>query len=517
MNPEKNQFIVIQSCPGKQDDDGDVESVISTPGIVKNSAISSPTAISHTGHFSVNTTSQLILDGESSEYLRHFMAYRNIGTKKLVWIGAIPGDEELSLICKNPHFLKSEAISNTISVRDENIHPFQSDQFQGCLINVDNDLAVIIVALPEPFISPTGDKINHIGIVASQEDIHEYKSQISFKISAKDYFINLLQIGQAFSPFTQEIHWDEISSKGTKLIGSDNEISKGLLAAVLLLLPELYKLDLHSFITTSGLDAVSLPAPELKEDPGLQKWLRVTTKTRNNIRNYASDFHGFLLKRHIAYLYIPSMDAHDPDSINKKVTLGREALTAAHLDNANGIIVDLRFNNGGSLVPMLLTLGGVLPQGKLFSIGKSNAVHLSEDGNTLYINSPENIYGHYAGKIPNRCIDKPVAILTNSMTSSSAAFTRLALRDTVKSARVFGTKTSPTTSVNSTFHLLDGNTFNLMVDRAYNHKNEMVPLELPVDSEMEDNLEMMFDPDRDPTLIAAEEWLESLPTFGAFK
>lgn len=475
--------------------------------------ISSHVAVSQTGRFSVSYDSPLIIDKEGSVNLGNFIAYQAIATKNQIMIGAIPGDDELNYACKHPAFLQHEKIADVATIDNGSIHYFNTNQYNGCLINFNKNQSAIIVAVPKPFISQGGENVKLIGIVGNIADLNKLKINISFYISAKDFFINLLQLSQAFSPFNKEINWDSIKNQGLEFIGSETKTCRGLSAAAKFLIPALNKLDLHSFISLNGLGTASCPTAPLPENDSMKKWLAVPEATRKTIINYSSDFHGYELNQHIAYLYMPALDILDQESINKKIKNGREALIQANMDKACGVIVDLRFNYGGNLVPMLLTLGGILPSGKLFNIGENTAVYLSEDGNKLLVNTLDDIYGQYDGIIPNINRSKPVAILTNWITASSGNVTGLALRDNVAQARVFGTKTSPTASVNATFYLIDGNTLNLMIDRLYNKNGNVVPLALSVDEETgEDNLETIFNPDSDVTLNVARKWLETLPT-----
>lgn len=473
--------------------------------------VSSQIAVSQSGRFTINYHTPLIVDNKGSSGLTNFIAYQDPVTKNQLFIGAIPGEQELNLVCKNPVFLRNEKIDDVAIINDNEIYYFNANQYKGCLINFFKNKSAIIIEIPKPFVSQDGEKIKHIGIVSNIEDINKLKTSISFHITAKDFFINLLQLSQAFSPFSNEINWDAIKNKGIEFIGNETKTCRGLSAAATFLTPALNKVDSHSFITLNGLGTPSCPVAPLPEDESMKKWFSIPEATRSTIIKYSSNFHGYELNRHIAYLYIPAMDAFDPDTINKKITSGRETLTKVNIDKSCGLIIDLRFNTGGSVVPMLLTLGGVMSGGKLFSLEKTTPIYLSEDGNKLFMHSEHDIYGQYAGAIPNRNNDKPIVILTNWMTGSSGAMTRLALRDNAIQAKVFGTKTSPTASINATFYLLDGNTFNLMVGRLYNKNGMMVPLELPVDKEVVDNLQAIFDPNADIALNAAKEWLESLP------
>lgn len=473
--------------------------------------ISSNTAVSQTGRFAVTYFSPLIINKEASAALTNFLAYQDAITKSQIIIGAIPGDDKLSAVCKNPIFLQREKIADVAKIADSDIHYFKAKKYRGCVINFNNNQSALIVVVPASFINQAGETIKHIGIVGDTAEINKLKNNIYFDISAKDYFLNLLQIGQAFSPFSHKINWHLIKKQGMAFIGNENITCRGLSAAAKFLTPALHQQDLHSFVSLNGLGSDLCPSAPLPEDERMKKWFAVPEETRKSIIKYSANFHGDELNSKIAYLYIPAMEAFDPATINKKITEGRNALANAQIDHACGLIVDLRFNYGGSVVPMLLTLGGVLSSDKLFSLGKFTPIYLSEDKNKLLANHSHEIYGQYDGPSPRINHSKPIAILTNWMTASSGNITSLALRDNAAEVRVFGGETSPTTSVNATFYLLDGNTFNLTVDRFYDKKDNIVPLALPVDEVIEDHLATIFDLDVDATLHAAKNWLESLP------
>ena len=50
-----------------------------------------------------------------------------------------------------------------------------------------------------------------------------------------------------------------------------------------------------------------------------------------------------------------------------------------------------------------------------------------------------------------------------------------------------------------------------MVERIYNNQHKIVPLKLPVDEEVRDNLETIFNYGTDESINAATTWLEGLP------
>lgn len=462
-------------------------------------------AISQSGRFSVKNGTQLVIDVDKTDTLVDFMAFMELETKKSLWIGGISGDESLQSICERPTFLIKEQIADVSVIQKTDIDYFKRALYSGCQIKINNNLSALIIVRPEPFINPFGQTIKYVGIVAPESSLSNLESNISFQITATDFFMNLLQISQAFSPFTHEQNWNKIRQEGLDWIGNNTEVCKGLSAAATFLLPALKQYDSHSSISMKGLGTASCPTPPLPTDSDMQKWFSLPTTIRTSILQYTADFHGEVLKGNVSYLYIPSIEELDSESVNKVVQTGRAALARANNSTNCGLIVDLRFNMGGNVTPMLLTLGGVLPAGNLFGLGKNQPVTLQENGNTVLP------YGTYQGAPPVFTRDKPVAVITNWMTNSSGQLTRLALRDAMPIVKVFGTTTGPSASVNVTLNLLDGNVLNLMVDRIYNTHGEIVPLRLPVDEETEDDLQTVFQYEKDVSILVAADWLRSLP------
>ncbi|MFN7094996.1 MAG: hypothetical protein ACK4M7_06500, partial [Burkholderiales bacterium] len=199
--------------------------------------ISSPIAISQAGRFAINSHSSLRIDKQGSLKLTNFIAYQLINTKNYILIGAIPGEENLKAVCEHPNFLKQEGIDTGLTSRKSTTKYFHTKNYHGCWLDFAKGKAAIIIARPKPFVSENGDKINYIGIVGNSRDIAKLKSDIYFQITAKDYFINLLQLSQAFSPFSNKIDWDRIKSQGLLFIGNLDTTCRGLSAAARFLIP----------------------------------------------------------------------------------------------------------------------------------------------------------------------------------------------------------------------------------------------------------------------------------------
>lgn len=473
--------------------------------------ISSRIAVSQTGRFALEGASLLQIDARQSEALTNFIAYKDADPNNSILIGAIPGHQSLQHICKKPVFLQDEKIATISKIASRDINYFKNGSYEGCIIKFSPDQSAIIATLPLPFVNQQGDKVEYVGVVAKSEMARQLKNHLSFTVSAKDFFINLLQLSQAFSLFGSQVNWADIEQKGVDYIGSETKACRGLAAAARYLVPALYRVDFHSFISTDGLgDDPICAAPPVPDDESAKKWLAIPKELRNKIRQYAADFHEGQINPRIAYFYLPGMNAYDPKTIHERVTTGRNALNKALLNQPQGLIIDLRFNVGGSVVPMLLTFGGLLPSGKLFGIGWNTLICLSSTGNQLFVCDTQEKYGEYIGAQPIRHRPLPVAILTNWMTGSSGNIASLVLREQGVMTRVFGGATSPSTSTNATFYLLDGNNLDVMVERIYNKHGMRAPLALPVDEEIDDNMDLIFDPKTDLTLAAAVKWLESI-------
>ncbi len=470
---------------------------------VKSTKILSPIAITQTGKVAIDNKEDLTLDKELNLKLNEFTGYVNPRNSTYqILLGPIFGKDKLEEICQHPDFLLSEHITQTLPIAKQK---YLKKPFQACLIELDSKRTAMVIKLPRQFTDQQGREVKFVGIVSDTSQVDKILSNISFSISAKDFYLNLLQIGNTFSPFTQQINWQEIKHKGLTDIGNNKEICRGLYAAGQYYLPKLNELDNHSFITLNGLGTEECPKPTIPLDKGMQKWQAVPTETRKRLINYTQNFHGKTYGK-ITYIYIPAIEAYSQEKIDEAVKKGREELNKANIKNSSGIIVDLRLNTGGDVKSMLLTLGGILPEGKVFGLDPKTFVVLSEKGNRLSIGN--ETYGNYSGEKPTLARNKPVAILTNWITASSAEITALSLRRNTKQSKIFGSDTSGSLSTNQTFFLWDNNTLNLMFERIYDSHGNTAPLNLPVDNKMPDDLDHSFTDD-DQTINAAISWIQS--------
>jgi hypothetical protein len=447
----------------------------------------------------------LALDKEASSKLEQFIAYKkpNQNSYKLL-LGPIFEKTNLDAICKDPKFLVKEGFQKKVNMKSR---PFKTNSFEGCIIEVNEKQKAIVIKHPKPFTDQQGQEVNYVGIVSDNNQVDKIINNISFELDARAFYVNLLQIGNAFSPFASKLDWNAIKQEGLRYIGRDKALCKGTYAAAQFYLPKLYAFDHHSFISLNGLGTAQCPLPKVALNSNMQKWLAEPEAKRKRIIDYSQNFHG---KKYgdIAYVYIPAINAFSREEINKSVTEGRRALNDANIRTSSGLIIDLRYNLGGSIGPMLLTLGGVLSPGKIFGTTQEAIINLSEDGNTLTVNDQN--YAHYEGIKPIMSRSKPVAILTNSFTASSGEIAALGLKNNIRQSKIFGSRTSGQLSTNATFFLWDGNSLNLTFDRIYNPNGQPAPLSLSVDKETTDNLETIFKEENDITIKQAINWLHSL-------
>lgn len=467
--------------------------------------ILSTSAISQSGRVAVENRQNLMISKEENAKLNDFIAYTdpNNPVNKIL-LGPVFGKGDLTKICENPKFLLAENISQ---IPNNPLLRYFKEPHQGCTFELDSSRSVIILKHPQAFVDQSGRNIKYIGIVADTSLVPHILNNTSFAINAENFYINLLQIGNAFSPFSQELNWEEIKQQGLKYIGNTKALSKGSAAAAKFYIPKLKALDNHSTITIDGL---GIKIANVPLDPGIKKWQSMPAEIKKKIFIYSQSFHG-INYGDISYIYIPAIEAFSPQQINKFVKKGRAALEKANINNSRGVIVDLRFNAGGDIKSMLLALSVILPEGKVFGLNPTTFVTLSNDANTLLID--DEPYAQYTGEQPPASLVKrniPVAILTNWMTASSAEITALSLRNNIQASRLFGSNSSGALSTNATLFLWDGNVLNLMVDRVYDREGKIAPLSLKVDTVTPDDLKNIFSK-KDATINSAMDWLKSFP------
>lgn len=459
--------------------------------------------ISQNGRFAIDFQQPMAMSREME--LEEFMGYvdpKNTTTK--LFLGPIFGEDKLEKICANPDFLKKEKLVN---VSKPFVPQYFTKPYSGCKLALESKKVAIILEHPQKYTDQQGRDVKFIGIVADKASEEKILNHLKFAITAKDLYLNLLQLGSVYSPYSSEIAWEVIQKQGLDNIKNNQDLNEALRVANKYYIPKLHAIDHHTCII--GDKSVENSAAANVSNVKLQKWLSTPMEIKSKIWKYCADFHGKNFGD-ISYIFIPAIEAYSPEQINDYVKKGRELLRQTKLENSRGIIVDLRCNTGGNVKPMLLILGGILPEGKLFGLNAHAFVSLSSNGNKLSISDSEEIYGEYLGEKPQFKRNKAVAILTNQFTASAGEITALSLKNNMSKSKVFGKTTAGSLSTNQTFFLWNNSTFNLMFERIYNNAGKPVPLELPPDQDIEENFATMFDDEKDETINSAIHWLRGM-------
>ena len=122
-----------------------------------------------------------------------------------------------------------------------------------------------------------------------------------------------------------------------------------------------------------------------------------------------------------------------------------------NMPNSCGAIIDVRDNDGGDMGPMLAGVSSLLPDGTVMQFkNRYTTTDVKIDGSSV-TGGGTNTTAASKGKFTN----KPVAILTNKDTASSAEATVLSFRG-LSNARTFGQPTAGFTSANVPIEMPDG-------------------------------------------------------------
>lgn len=325
----------------------------------------------------------------------------------------------------------------------------------------------------------------------------------AYSQTAKETFMETLNYAQASSPFSDQINWNDIKAHGLSFIEGRQGGCVAASAIANVLVPPLFQLDHHSFVTLNGFDD-DCPLPDINNtSEEMSEWLNLDSNLRNSIRAYTGSFHGKRIGDY-SYVYVPAGYAWSQEDIDKRIKEGREALEDAQLDTSKGVILDFRHNWGGNNVPMLLALSTLLPDDILFKFSPDISISSDKDGNRLIMDYEGEItdYGKYDNSTPVRRLSKPAVILINGFTGSSGVISAYSLHNAIQQSIIVGETSSESLSVNESYPLPDGNYFNLMVLRVYNKDNLLAPLRLDVDRYVAHDYTQMFG-NKDPQIDVA--------------
>jgi carboxyl-terminal processing protease len=179
----------------------------------------------------------------------------------------------------------------------------------------------------------------------------------------------------------------------------------------------------------------------------------------------------------------------------------RESMFQSDAPTVCGWIVDLRFNNGGSLWAMLQTLRPILGDGPFGGF-------VSADGQPHAWAYPTS--GPFAVAPPDHALqhpDGPIAVLTSRLTSGAGELTSIAFRGR-PGTRVFGEPTWGGPTENTFFPLPDGAGLDLATSKAADRTGRVYEGRLPPDEVVAIDWARLATVD-DPVVIAAGTWLRA--------
>lgn len=177
-----------------------------------------------------------------------------------------------------------------------------------------------------------------------------------------------------------------------------------------------------------------------------------------------------LIENRYAFISLPDIGSFNKDDWNMYIDTFYKKINDLQRRNPKGWIIDLRGNFGGMLYPMYAAIAAFLDSKNV--VGTKDAEGAIEYYNyknsKFYEGSTATQLFRLTQKEP-KTIKKPIAILVNKVTGSSAEFITAAFVGQ-KNANIIGTNTQGLTSGNQEYKLSDGSflvlTIGNIVDRT---------------------------------------------------
>ena len=226
------------------------------------------------------------------------------------------------------------------------------------------------------------------------------------------------------------------------------------------------------------------------------------TETWNQVNDRSQQFSYRILFNDIGYLKIVGIAPNvDIESESRKI---REALKELAGKNIRKWIVDLRYNGGGNMYPMMQGIGPLLGDGM---VGK--LINMQQD--TLFSWYIRNGNFQYdvpdVVTLPNEPVFKslqPVAVLTSRWTVSSGELVATAFKGRALT-KFFGEATGSFAS-NTGWEIIKNEVILTISTGIFCDRNGIsYPINIPVDVEIP--FTIIADPARDECIISAKDWL----------
>ncbi len=305
--------------------------------------------------------------------------------------------------------------------------------------------------------------------------------------SARAFLDKALATMEAQSVMTNEVDWTELRAR-TLQRASGAQTTQNTYDALIFAIGELG--DGHSFlITPDGDSSWALEPDDLPKQPL-----------------------GELLEGGFAYVVVPGYLGQDEAS---NLAYARDLLrVVADLDarRPRGWIVDLRYDTGGNMWPMLAGLAPILGDGPCgaFVNADGGRSEWYVQGSAVGVNgSPFLDLGDDGVQLAQP--DPVVAVLTGDQTASSGEAVAIAFRGRPCS-RSFGQPTAGVSTANNTIWLGDGSLLFLTVATDADRRGTLYGQEVVPDQLVEGELVSVPEPQTDPVVRAALAWLsEQVP------
>ncbi len=190
---------------------------------------------------------------------------------------------------------------------------------------------------------------------------------------------------------------------------------------------------------------------------------------------------GVMIKGNIAFITVPMCTSADVQGLRAFATTLRSEVMRLNEQQPVAWIIDLRFNGGGNIWPMLIGLQPLLGDGvRTTSIDSDgNVARVTCDGGAVWLDQGSGPVEQLRIEpaIYPQIVNEKIAVLIGSWTMSSGELLALAFRG---HARFFGEPSAGLTTVTDYFPLSDGSILNLpisqMADRnGWSPRGAIVP------------------------------------------
>lgn len=197
-----------------------------------------------------------------------------------------------------------------------------------------------------------------------------------------------------------------------------------------------------------------------------------------------------LLDQRIAYVVVPLCAASERAALLEYATELRRAIALVEREKPQGWLVELRFDGGGNVWPMLLglwpllgdgvQLTGIAPNGDMTYIGcEANASWMERD------NQPRVDQLRFDAPAADAPIaSTPVAVLIGPWTLSAGEMMAVSFRGKPRT-RLFGEPSGGFTTATNEFPLFDGSKLVLSVEAMGDRTGRRVPHRIPPDQAIE--------------------------------